>query len=332
MASFWQLIEDRAGETPDAPMLIAEDGTTLTFKEFRDRSERVAAGLAARGIGAETPITWQLPTSMESVVASAALARLGAVQSPVLHLYREKELGFVMRHTNAAFVLVPGEWKGFDYAAMASKLASEMDPSPVVLTFADLTDGDVSTLPPVAEYADGEEPVRWIYSTSGTTSDPKGVLHTDGTLFAGGKGLADALEMTSADVGSMAFPYAHIAGPDYLLMVLFTGMSVVLVEAFNPADAVETYARLGVTMAGGSTAFYQMFVNEQRKAPGEKIIPTLRALSGGGAPMPPEIFREVLDEMGIKTCHGYGMTEIPMITQGSPSDTDDHSGFTVGHR
>ena len=311
-------------------MLIAEDGTTLTFKEFRDRSERVAAGLAARGIGAETPITWQLPTSMESVVASAALARLGAVQSPVLHLYREKELGFVMRHTNAAFVLVPGEWKGFDYAAMASKLASEMDPSPVVLTFADLTDGDVSTLPPVAEYADGEEPVRWIYSTSGTTSDPKGVLHTDGTLFAGGKGLADALEMTSADVGSMAFPYAHIAGPDYLLMVLFTGMSVVLVEAFNPADAVETYARLGVTMAGGSTAFYQMFVNEQRKAPGEKIIPTLRALSGGGAPMPPEIFREVLDEMGIKTCHGYGMTEIPMITQGSPSDTDEQLANTVG--
>ncbi|MEI2638213.1 MAG: AMP-binding protein [Microthrixaceae bacterium] len=259
-----------------------------------------------------------------------ALARLGAVQSPVLHLYREKELGFVMRHTNAAFVLVPGEWKGFDYAAMASKLASEMDPSPVVLTFADLTDGDVSTLPPVAEYADGEEPVRWIYSTSGTTSDPKGVLHTDGTLFAGGKGLADALEMTSADVGSMAFPYADIAGPDYLLMVLFTGMSVVLVEAFNPADAVETYARLGVTMAGGSTAFYQMFVNEQRKAPGEKIIPTLRALSGGGAPMPPEIFREVLDEMGIKTCHGYGMTEIPMITQGSPSDTDEQLANTVG--
>lgn len=330
MASFWQLIEDRAGETPDAPMLITESGETLTFKEFRDRSESVAAGLAARGIGSETKVTWQLPTCVPAVIASAALARLGAVQSPVLHLYREKELGFVMAHTGAEFVLVPGEWKGFDYAAMASKLAADMDPSPTVLTFDDLTDGDPSTLPPVVTFADGEEPIRWIYSTSGTTSDPKGVLHTDGTLLAGGQGLADALEMTSADVGSMAFPYAHIAGPDYLLMVLLTGMSVVLVEAFLPAQAVETYSRLGVTMAGGSTAFYQMFVAEQRKQPGEPIIPSLRALSGGGAPMPPEIYREVLDEIGVKTCHGYGMTEIPMITQGSPSDSDEQLANTVG--
>ncbi|MCB1257814.1 MAG: AMP-binding protein [Microthrixaceae bacterium] len=311
-------------------MLITENGETLTFKEFRDRSESVAAGLAARGISSETKVTWQLPTCVPAVIASAALARLGAVQSPVLHLYREKELGFVMAHTGAEFVLVPGEWKGFDYAAMASKLAADMDPSPTVLTFDDLTDGDPSTLPPVEVFADGEEPVRWIYSTSGTTSDPKGVLHTDGTLLAGGRGLADALEMTSADVGSMAFPYAHIAGPDYLLMVLLTGMSVVLVEAFLPAQAVETYARLGVTMAGGSTAFYQMFVAEQRKQPGEPIIPSLRALSGGGAPMPPEIYREVLDEIGVKTCHGYGMTEIPMITQGAPSDSDEQLANTVG--
>lgn len=311
-------------------MLIAEDGSTLSFKEFRDRSERVAAGLAARGIGSETRVTWQLPTSMDSVVASAALARLDTVQSPVLHLYREKELGFVMRHTDAQYVLVPGEWNGFDYAEMARRLADDMDPAPQVLTFADLEEADPAGLPPAPAHADGEEPVRWIYSTSGTTSDPKGVLHTDGTLLAGGRGLADALLMTADDIGSMAFPYAHIAGPDYLLMVLMTGMSVVLVEAFNPVEAVKTYARLGVTMAGGSTAFYQMFLNEQRKSPGTPIMPSLRALSGGGAPMPPEIYREVLDEMGIKTCHGYGMTEIPMITQGSPLDTDDQLANTVG--
>lgn len=311
-------------------MLIAEDGTTLTFKEFRDRAERVAAGLAARGIGSETRITWQLPTSMDSVVASAALARLDTIQSPVLHLYREKELGFVMGHTKAEYVLVPGTWNGFDYAQMAQSLADAMDPAPVVLTLADLTEGDPAGLPAAPSHPDGEEPIRWIYSTSGTTSDPKGVLHTDGTLLAGGRGLADALLMTAEDVGSMAFPYAHIAGPDYLLMVLLTGMSVILVEAFNPVQAVETYNRLGATMAGGSTAFYQMFLNEQRKTPDTPIMPSLRALSGGGAPMPPEIYREVRDEMGIKTCHGYGMTEIPMITQGSPNDTDEQLANTVG--
>jgi acyl-CoA synthetase (AMP-forming)/AMP-acid ligase II len=156
------------------------------------------------------------------------------------------------------------------------------------------------------------------------------VLHTDATLIAGGQGLADALQMTAADVGSMAFPFAHIAGPDYLVMMLISGMSAVLIEAFNPVDAVATYAKNGVTMAGGSTAFYQMFLAEQRKQPETKVMPALRALSGGGAPMPPEIYREVLDEMGIKVCHGYGMTEIPMITQGSPTDSDDQLAHTTG--
>ena len=172
-------------------------------------------------------------------MVSAALARLDAVQCPVLHLYRHKELGFVMRHTGAEFVIVPGEWKGFDFTAMAQELAEAMDPSPTVLSVEALVEGDPSTLPPAPTYPDGDEPVRWIYSTSGTTSDPKGVLHTDATLIAGGRGLADALQMTADDVGSIAFPYAHIAGPDYLVMMLLTGMSAVIVEAFMPADAIE---------------------------------------------------------------------------------------------
>ena len=331
MATIWQLIEQRAEATPDRVMLIAEDDSRITFGEFRDRAEALAAGLAGLGIGSETRVTWQLPSRIDTVVASAALARLDAVQCPVLHLYREKEVGFVLRHTNAEFCLVPSVWKGFDYGAMAAALAAEIDPAPTVLTIDSLPVGDPSTLPPAPTFTDGEEPVRWIYSTSGTTSDPKGVLHTDGTLIAGGQGLADALQMTPEDVGSIAFPFAHIAGPDYLVMVLLAGMSAVIVEAFVPADAVATYRRNGVTMAGGATAFYQMFLAEQRKTPGEPIIPTLRALSGGGAPLPPELYREIVAEMGIKACHGYGMTEIPMITQGSPTDSDDQLAHTTGH-
>jgi cyclohexanecarboxylate-CoA ligase len=330
MSTIWQLIEQRAAQTPDAVIFVTEDDTRMTFGEFRDAAEVCAAGLAGLGITSQTRVTWQLPTCIPAIVASAALARLDAVQSPVLHLYREKELGFVMRHTQAEFCIVPSVWKGFDFTAMADSLAAEMSPSPVVLSLDSLPAGGPADLGPVPEFAEGEEPIRWIYSTSGTTSDPKGVLHTDATLIAGGQGLADALQMTAEDVGSMAFPFAHIAGPDYLVMMLISGMSAVLIEAFNPVDAVATYAKNGVTMAGGSTAFYQMFLAEQRKQPETKVMPALRALSGGGAPMPPEIYREVLDEMEIKVCHGYGMTEIPMITQGSPTDSDDQLAHTTG--
>jgi cyclohexanecarboxylate-CoA ligase len=330
VASIWQLIERRASEIPDRTILIAEDDSRITYREFHDRAERLAAGLTGLGIGSGSRVTWQLPSCIPTVVVSAALARLDTVQCPVLHLYREKELGFVLRHTEAEFCIVPREWKGFDYQGMAAGLAASMDAPPVVLTLDELPEGDPSTLPPAPSHPDGEEPIRWIYSTSGTTSDPKGVQHTDGTLLAGGRGLADALQMTEADVGSIAFPFAHIAGPDYLVMMLLAGMSAVIVEAFMPADAIAAYRRNGVTMAGGATAFYQMFLAEQRKQPAEPIIPTLRALSGGGAPLPPELYREVLDEMGMKICHGYGMTEIPMITQGSPADSDEQLAHTTG--
>ncbi len=73
-----------------------------------------------------------------------------------------------------------------------------------------------------------------------------------------------------------------------------------------------------------------MYLAEQRKTRPTPIIPTLRKMSGGGAPMPPEIFDEIEREFGVKTCHGYGMTECPMIAQGSPHDTDDQLANTVG--
>jgi acyl-CoA synthetase (AMP-forming)/AMP-acid ligase II len=154
--------------------------------------------------------------------------------------------------------------------------------------------------------------------------------------MAGGRGLAAALDMSPDDIGSIAFPYSHIAGPDYVLMMLAAGFGAVLVEAFVPADAVAAYRDLGVTMCGGSTAFYQMFLAEQRRfsqeaeSPGEKVIPSLRIISGGGAAKPEELFYEVQREMGVRLVHGYGMTEIPMIAMGSPHDTDEQLATTEG--
>jgi len=329
VATMWELVRRRAEVSPDAPMLLDDRDRRVTFGGFREWAERVAAGLHALGVGEGTPVTWQLPTRMETVVASMALARLGAVQNPIIPIYREREVGFALRQTRASLYLAPGTWRGFDYAAMGEGLARGLDqPLRVLVAYDRLPEGDPSTLPPPPTGAG--DPVRWIYYTSGTTSDPKGVQHTDGTLLAGGRGLAVALDMAPADVGSIAFPFAHIGGPDYLVTVLASGFPAVLLEAFAPAEAVEVYRRHGVTMAGGSTAFYLAFLNEQRRHPGEPLIPSLRLLSGGGAPKPPEVYYEVERELGVKVAHGYGMTEVPMICQGSPSDTDEQLATTEG--
>ncbi|KJY16943.1 MULTISPECIES: AMP-binding protein [unclassified Streptomyces] len=326
--TLWELITRRAALTPDTPVLIeaAEDPTadrTLTFGELRDRSERVAAGLYDMGVRPGTVVAWQLPTRIETVLLCVALARIGAVQTPVIPFYRDREVGFALREAKADFLAIPGVWRGHDYPAMARRLGARG----VFEAYASLPDGDPAVLPPPP--ASGTD-VRWIYWTSGTTSDPKGVLHTDRSLIAGGSCLAHALHLTPSDVGSMAFPYAHIAGPDYTVMLLLYGFPAVLFEKFAMPDALDGYRRHGVTVAGGSTAFYSMFLTEQRKAPDVPLIPTLRLLAGGGAPKPPEIYHAVVRELGCQLTHGYGMTEVPMITMGAPDDTTEHLATTEG--
>ncbi|MFD9412376.1 AMP-binding protein [Streptomyces sp. NPDC059989] len=327
-ATLWELITRRAALTPDTTALIeaAEDPAAdrrLTFGELRDRSERVAAGLHDLGVRPGTVVAWQLPTRIETVLLSVALARIGAVQSPVIPFYRDREVGFALQESKAEYFAVPGVWRGFDYPAMARRLGARG----VFDAYSSLPDGDPAVLaPPPASGTD----VRWIYWTSGTTSDPKGVLHTDRSLIAGGSCLAHALHLTPADIGSMAFPFAHIAGPDYTVMLLLYGFPAVLFEKFAMPDALDGYRRHGVTVAGGSTAFYSMFLTEQRKDPSAKLIPTLRLLAGGGAPKPPEIYHSVVRELGCQLTHGYGMTEVPMITMGAPDDTPDHLATTEG--
>jgi acyl-CoA synthetase (AMP-forming)/AMP-acid ligase II len=172
--------------------------------------------------------------------------------------------------------------------------------------------------------------VRWVYYTSGTTSEPKGACHTDQTLMIGGRNLARAIGVTASDVGTVAFPCAHIGGAMYTTMLLASGMSAVLLERFQAADAVAVFRDHGVTTTGGSTAHYEALLAEQRKQPGEAIIPTLRVISGGGAPKPPELFFAIQREMHCTLAHNYGMTEVPLIVGGASWHSDQQLAYSDG--
>jgi acyl-CoA synthetase (AMP-forming)/AMP-acid ligase II len=331
--TMWELVDRRAQASPDHPMLIAADGETITFGQFRDRVERVAAGLHAMGITTGSIVSWQLPTRIDTIVLSIALARLGAVQNPIIHLYREREVGFALRQTGAELFVIPATWRDTDFAAIAERALADVPTRPTILSIDEgLAEGDPATLPPPPPGTAPEDaPIRWIYYTSGSTADPKGVQHTDQTLIAGGWGLARALDMGPDDVGSIAFPFAHIAGPDYLVTMLSMGFPAILVEAFSVPAVLPVFRRHGATMVGGSTAFYVAYLAEQRKTPQDPILPTLRLMSGGGAAKPPEVHFEVRDEIGGRgVVHGYGMTEVPMIANGSPHDSDEQLANTDG--
>ncbi|WP_037575073.1 class I adenylate-forming enzyme family protein [Phaeacidiphilus oryzae] len=329
-STLWELLVRRAEADPDTPMLIQERSpgrdAVVTFRQVREAAESAAAGLhAEHGVRHGTRVLWQLPTRIETVLASLALARLGAVQTPVIPLYRGAEVGRILADARPELILTPGRWNDFDYPALYRGLGAE---APVLDIRDDLPAGDPAALP---EPPGDPDEVRWIYYTSGTTSAPKGARHTDGTLIAGGLGMARALDMRPADVGSIAFPYAHIGGPDYLVTLLAAGFPALLVERFALPDCLAAYRRNGVTMAGGSTVFYTSLLAEQRRLPaGERLVPTLRILSGGGAPKPPELYFEVREEMGCRLTHGYGMTEAPAITLGRPTDTEEQLAYSDG--
>src|SRR5437763_440817 len=167
--TLWELLERRVGETPEGRMLLDEGGNTLTFSEFKGRAERVAAGLRERGIGEGSTVSWQLPTRMDTVVLSMALARVGAVQNPILHVYREREVRFALQQLQPGLFVIPGTWRGFDFEAMATGILGELDSKPELLIVEDgLPEADPATLPPAPDPDD--DAVRWIYYTSGTTS------------------------------------------------------------------------------------------------------------------------------------------------------------------
>jgi acyl-coenzyme A synthetase/AMP-(fatty) acid ligase len=328
--SFWELVTARAAASGDASMLIDASGHVVSFTDFKDYSERMAATLAAQGIGPGSRVAWQLPTRTSTVILMAALARLGAVQAPVIPIYRERETGAAVATAGAEFMLVPGTWRGFDYAAMAAGLPT----APKVLVMGEAVPPasvNAGSLPGPASSAE------WVYFTSGSSGLPKGARHTDATLLAAAYGWTSqgrAGEFPD-DVGSMAFPVAHVGGIMYVMAQLMSGFPIVLAEVFDAAT-VDVFRRLGVTMGGGSTVFYTALLTAQRAfasaagAADARVLPSLRILKGGGAPCPPGVFWSVREEMGVTVAHDYGMTEVPMICVSSPRDTDEQLANSDG--
>ncbi len=333
--NLWELTTKRADATPDAVMTVDEQGRSVTYGVFRSDVERAAAGLAAEhGIGAGDVVSWMLPTWHESLVLAVALARLGAVQNPIIPIYRDREVGFVTNQAGTKLLIVPGEWRGFDYVAMAERIkeANQSDMAVLSVNRA-LPDGDPGTLaePPEPPATREDEPVTWLFYTSGTTADPKGARHSDGDIIVTARGMCDCLGCVTGDRNLMAFPVTHIAGPIWLCSSLMYELTNVITEGFNPTETPELAAREDVTMAGSATFFHMAYLAAQRAHGEERLFPSLRNCPGGGAPKPPQLHIDIKNEMGGQgIISGWGLTEAPILTMAHVRDPDEKLATTEG--
>jgi acyl-CoA synthetase (AMP-forming)/AMP-acid ligase II len=327
----WTLAEQRADATPEREMLVDDDGRRMTFGEYRDVCTSVAAGLAARGIGTGTRVSWQLPTWLESVVLVGALSRLGAVQNPMLPLYRARELEFIVGQLSPELLVVPSSWHGFDYLACARSVARDNNEVEVMVCDrgAPLPDTDPATVAPFVEPP--ADTVRWVFYTSGTTADPKGARHTDASLIAAALGPVRALDMNADDRSAVVFPLTHVGGVLSVVQSLITGSAMILIETFDPATTIPILAKEDASLIGAGTPFFLAYLHAQRAHPETPLFPRARAFPAGGMPKPPEIHFEVKRELGgAGVISGYGMTESPVLTMNTLDDADDKLAHTEG--
>src|SRR3954463_10544642 len=194
-----------------------------------------AAGLAY-GVGPDVNVSWQLPTWTESAVLVGALCRLGAIQNPMLPIYRAREISFISAQTGCKLLITPSVWNNFDYAALAEQIAGESDVMDTLVADHWNPEGDPATLPPPPTPNDdpAADPVRWIFYTSGTIAAPKGAQHTDRSVLAGAIGYARKTHVVEDDIALVAFPFTHVGGIIIgVYTPLLTGSAAVLMEAWT---------------------------------------------------------------------------------------------------
>ena len=326
--TLWDLIADRADETPDACFGVDASKRELSFAEFRDSALRCAAGLHDMGVGEGTRVSWQLPTTFEALILCAALSRLGAIQNPILPIYRDREVEFILDQLDTRLLVVPGVFRGFDHAAMATTLASTRDALGVLVVDDTLPSGDPAGLP--AWKSPGSDPVRWVLYSSGTTADPKGAQHSDGTLLAASYGFTERLQLQADDRIALVFPVTHVGGILWLMNGLRVGCLQIVVPVFDPAESIPLLARHGVTQATAGTVFHQAYLAAQRERGTDPLFPDVRSFPGGGAPKPPQLHHDIRREMGAPIVSGYGLTECPVLAMNGPEDSDEKLANTEG--
>jgi acyl-CoA synthetase len=289
-----------------------------TVGDVYDEARRVAAGMRALGIEPGDVVAFQLPNWVEAAVTFYAAAMLGVVLVPIVHFYGPKEVRFILSQSGAKAFLTVDRIGQRDYLAdLASIRADLADLEEVIVVGEQVgaSDRSFKTLSEAAPLGgplpvDPDSPALIAY-TSGTTADPKGVVHTHRTIGCEVRQLGEHQDerslpnLTGAPVGHAI---GMLAG---LLCPLYRGQPLFLIDGWDPAAVLAAMLEEHIGAGNGSTYFFTSLLDAPGFTP--EHLDLMRQISLGGSPIPDAV-ADRANRMGISLTRAYGCTEHPSVT------------------
>lgn len=278
------LIRSKAEREPER-VFIVKDGVRLSFGEAERRSRKLARGLLAAGVGKGARVAILLPNGPDWVLAWLAAARIGALVVPLNTFYQARELGFVLRHADVQILLTSARFLNNDYLERLERFAPELakhGPAPLRLRALPYlrevrvwesdggerrwTSGGAAALEALADatpaiddtlLAEAEREVRpadpmvLIYS-SGSTADPKGALHTHGTVLQHAHNLNGFRDLVPEDRIYSPMPFFWVGGFCFTLVsAMHVGARLYCQDVFEPGKTLDLIERERITLVAG---------------------------------------------------------------------------------
>jgi cyclohexanecarboxylate-CoA ligase len=313
----------------------------MTVGELADRARRLTGWLAQVGVEPADVVSFILPNWTEAIVVDTAICLRGAVSNPIVPIYRDAEVQFILADAKAKVVFVPSVFRNFDYVGMLERIKPKLPNLRHVvivrgdgpLCYPDILDGHSSAAGPVPSSADDP---RLLLYTSGTTGRAKGVIHSYNTLNCELANVARTWEIARGETLLMPSPVTHITGYLYgICLPLTHGTSSLLMQRWDAEQAlglIEDHGAVGTVAA-------TPFLKELASAAGGrgKKLPSLRFFACGGAPVPPEVIHSATATFENCTVFRvYGSSEAPTVTLGTMVRGSDVAaeteGYIVGHQ
>jgi acyl-CoA synthetase (AMP-forming)/AMP-acid ligase II len=314
---------------PDAPATI-ESGGTRSIGQLLDDARALAAAIARLGVAPGEVISFQTPNWHEAAVIDLAAAIGGFVVSPIVPIYRDAEVGHMLRDSRARLFFLAEQYRGYDYAAMMERLRPTLPDliATVPVRPARPGPGDYAALVENGRgiavphpMVDPSSPKLLLY-TSGTTGRPKAVLHSHDTLARVMEVSTRYWSVRAGDRLLMPSPVTHISGyANGLEMPFLLGTCTVLMESWDADAAVELIDRHQIVGTVAATPFLRELADRAAAAGTE--LESLRFFACGGAAVPPDLVREANRLLGrLVAFRVYGSSEVPLVTLGFRREGD----------